>query len=71
MKEAAMSIQKASEITGFIVIREDRRGVVVDNYSAMHSYGNTFVANQYPREVLEANIKSGETGRSQRAQSST
>src|SRR6266702_3737912 len=66
-----MSVQKPSEITRVDVASRNRRGVVIDNYCAMHSYGDIIVARKCPRDVLEANVIGRETRRSQNAQSST
>jgi len=70
MKEAAMSIEKTNEITRVIVF-ENRWGVVMYNYCAMHSNGNIVVASKCPRDVFQANVIGRETRRSQNAQSST
>jgi hypothetical protein len=70
MEKAIVSVQEPSEMTRF-VIHKNRGSVVVNNYCAMHSNGNVAVVRKCPRDVLEANIVSGETRRTQNAQSTT
>ena len=46
-----MSVQEPCEVM-IVVAPKNRRGVVEDNYCAMHSYGNIIVTRKYRGDML-------------------
>ena len=61
-----MSIEKPNKIR---IIFENRWGVIVYDYRAMHDYGDIVIASKRLRDVFQGNIVRSETCCSQRAQS--
>ena len=63
-----MSIEKPNKIR---VVFENRWGVVVYDYRAMHGYGDIVIASKRLRDVFRGNVVRSETCCSQSAQSLT